>query len=296
MHLKSRKAHPPKVSVLSMEVSTINYQTGKIETMSQWWTRQRNPENKKRCHLSPTLSWVFTIFPNKLTISTPKTIKIQFLSLPKTMEITQVFFTPSIKRREKIQIAIWLEQNRDCCQESNKMSTNKWSRNSKNLRKIMCQSEEIWTLTSTKIKFWQKDWKSWRSSSTTIKASWKTKRKSRRRRKRSMKLNKKLKKLSTSMPTPSLSMKDWMFWSKSAEEIKPTMKRPFLISSLNATTSKRWSKPKVNQFSNSRKKSMRWRNLQRNLLPTVAKKYKTKIICKKKFNKLWETGRISKAK
>ena len=171
MPLKSKKVHHLKVSVLWMEVYMINYQTEKIEMMSQWWTKQRNPENKKKCHLSPTLSWVFTTSPNKLTISTPKTIKIQFLSLPKTMEITLVFSILSIKKKENNLIAMLLELNKDYCQESNKMSTNKWSKNLKNLRKIMFPFEEIWIHIFTKTKFWQKGWNSWRLSSTTIKVS-----------------------------------------------------------------------------------------------------------------------------
>ena len=86
----------------------------------------------------------------------PKMIKIQFLSLPKTMEITLVFSIPSIKRKENNLIAMSLEPNKDYYQESNKMSTNKWSKNLKNLRKIMFPFEEIWIHIFTKIKFWQK--------------------------------------------------------------------------------------------------------------------------------------------
>ena len=42
------------------------------------------------------------------------------------MEITPVFSIPSIKRKENNLIVMLLELNKDYCQESNKMSTNKW--------------------------------------------------------------------------------------------------------------------------------------------------------------------------
>ena len=56
----------------------------------------------------------------------PKMIRILFSSLHKTMEITPVFSTHSIRRKENLQNVIYQEQSKVFYHESNKMWTKKW--------------------------------------------------------------------------------------------------------------------------------------------------------------------------
>lgn len=74
------------------------------------------------------------------------------------------------------------------------------------------------------------------------------------------------------------------------------MKRPFLILSLSATTSRRWSRLRANLSSNSRKKLTKSRNSPRSLSPTVAKGLRMRLAFRDRSNRLWEIARISKAK
>jgi len=74
------------------------------------------------------------------------------------------------------------------------------------------------------------------------------------------------------------------------------MNRPSPILFLSAIISKRWSKLRVSQSFSSKRKLMRWRSSQRNLLLTVVKGLKMRTIFRNKFNKLSEIVKISKVK
>ena len=139
----------------------------------------------------------------------PKKItRILSSSQQKTTQIIQVSSIPSTKRKEIVLLSTFRVQSKVFFLESNKMQIKRWQNNLKNLRKTMSLSDEIWIPSFTKTKFWQRDWKSWRSFNTTIKVSWRTKRRSKRESRRLLKFNKKLRKWSINMLFLYLNMKD----------------------------------------------------------------------------------------
>lgn len=78
------------------------------------------------------------------------------------MEIIQVFFTHSTKRKEKILNVTFQELSKVFYRESSKMWTDKWLNNLNSLRKTMFQLGEIWIHIFTRIKFWLRDSRSWK--------------------------------------------------------------------------------------------------------------------------------------
>lgn len=192
----------------------INYQIERTLSMEKYQNspsskRQRRAKELNNFLLSLIPSWVFITFQKK-SIPLPAKMNPKTLSsLLLKMETTQDCFIPSIKRTTKGQFVTWMEPNKDCFQGSSKMLTKRWWRNSKNWRRTMSRSENRWILICTRTRSWQRDWKSWKSFSTTIRANSKTRRKSKRKSKKSVRLSKRSRKSSSNTPSLFLSMKDW---------------------------------------------------------------------------------------